>query len=339
MLIKKFASKCLNILKRGAFLLLPLISLLSFPIQYPSPVGFVNDFAGVIDEESKRKMEEIIKFVEEKTGAEMAVVTIKSLEGETVEEYANELFNKWGIGKKKEDNGVLILIAMKERKIRIEVGYGLEPILPDGLCGEIIRKDMTPLLREGKYGEALLRATQRVAEVITTKYKVALPEEYQPTPPINPNLVDSLFFFAVLFFLFFPLFFLIIGLFLAKTGLLTGIKIFLFFVIFGVFLTAFFVAIVIEPLSKGLQIEKGPLFILGIIYLGEVLFIFTLYRYPSLYAKSRRKGKSDKTTGFWSIFGSGDGGGFFGGGGFGGGEGFGGFGGGSSGGGGVSGSW
>jgi len=67
MLIQKFAPRCLNILKRGAFLLLPLISLLSFSIQYPSPVGFVNDFAGVIDEESKRKMEDVIKFVEEKT--------------------------------------------------------------------------------------------------------------------------------------------------------------------------------------------------------------------------------------------------------------------------------
>jgi len=106
-----------------------------------------------------------------------------------------------GIGKKKEDNGVLILIAMKERKIRIEVGYGLEPILPDGLCGEIIRENMVPLLKEGKYGEALLNATKRVAEVITKEYKVALPEEYQSTPPpqITPNLFDALSFLALLF--------------------------------------------------------------------------------------------------------------------------------------------
>ena len=103
MLKQKFTLQGLNILKKGAFLLLLLVSLLSFPIQYPSPVGFVNDFAGVIDEESKRKMEDVIKFVEEKTGAEIAVVTVKSLEGETVEEYANELFNKWG--NRKEERG------------------------------------------------------------------------------------------------------------------------------------------------------------------------------------------------------------------------------------------
>lgn len=123
---------------------------LARPASFPQPVGYVNDFAGVIDDESKKKMEEIIKFIEEKTGAEIAVVTIKTLEGESIEMFANKLFQQWGIGKKGKDNGVLILISLKEKKIRIEVGYGLEDILPDGLCGEIIRKDNGAFSKSGE---------------------------------------------------------------------------------------------------------------------------------------------------------------------------------------------
>src|SRR5687768_7244828 len=105
----------------------------------PKMEGPVNDLAGVLAPEAEQAIKSRIRAVEAATTAEIAVVTVRSLEGETVETYANRLFNQWGIGKKGKDNGVLILAAIEDRKIRIEVGYGLEGTLPDGRCGQIIR--------------------------------------------------------------------------------------------------------------------------------------------------------------------------------------------------------
>ncbi|MGB9877483.1 MAG: TPM domain-containing protein, partial [bacterium] len=274
-------------MRRGIFFLLPFLILLSFAVQYPAPVGFVNDFAGVVDDESKSKMEKIIDFVKEETGAEIAVVTINNLEGESVEMFANELFNKWGIGKKNEDNGVLILIALEERKIRIEVGYGLEPVLTDGMCGEIIRKDMVPLLREEKYGEALLRATQRVADIITTKYKVSLPEELKP-PSLTPDLFNTLSFLAFLFFFCFPLGFLSLGIAYKKAGLMEGIRTVLFFFIICLILVGFFFSAVLMPLSEGKPLNFNALIMLGLFYFFIILSIILIFR--SLPAR-RTKGR------------------------------------------------
>src|SRR5262245_36363925 len=97
----------------------------------PKPTGPINDFAQVLDEATERELAALVKSVEDETTAEIAVATVTSLEGMSVEEYATRLFAEWGIGQKGKDNGVLVLVAPSERKTRIEVGYGLEPILPD----------------------------------------------------------------------------------------------------------------------------------------------------------------------------------------------------------------
>jgi len=140
--------------------------LFSENIQSLKPSGWVNDFAGVISQYYKTKMETISDEVKRKTGAELTVVTVKSMDGQDIETYATRLFETWGIGEKGKDNGALILLAMAERKIRIEVGYGLEPNLPDGLTGGILDDYMMPDLRKGEYGLGLYRGLLRVTEII-----------------------------------------------------------------------------------------------------------------------------------------------------------------------------
>jgi uncharacterized protein len=138
----------------------------------PKPDGFVNDFAGALTPETKTALDALVRDVEQQTSAEIAVATVPSLEGMTVEEYANRLFREWGIGKKGQDNGVLVLVATGERKMRIEVGYGLEPILPDGLAGEIIRTDFLPQFRSDNYDGGILQGVRRVADIIRRKHVV-----------------------------------------------------------------------------------------------------------------------------------------------------------------------
>lgn len=186
--------------------------------KLPKPVEFVNDFAGVIDENSKMEMERLINILKEKTGSEIAVVTINSIAPyATIEEYSIELATEWGVGKKGEDTGVLILLAMEERKVRIEVGYGLEGIIPDGLAGRIIDNSILPSLKIGDYGTGLLKGVQAVVGIIAKEYNVDLSsynldESNKYTMRSNVNI--GLLIFIILFFLIgggrflFPLLFL-----------------------------------------------------------------------------------------------------------------------------------
>jgi len=135
---------------------------------FPSPKGFVNDFAGVMDEATEAQVEATVRGVMAATSAEIVVVTVPSLGGQTVEQYAVDLFAAWGIGKAREDNGVLVLVSPTDRAMRIEVGYGLEPALTDGLAGEIIRQAFLPRFREGDYNRGILEGVRRVATVVRT---------------------------------------------------------------------------------------------------------------------------------------------------------------------------
>lgn len=136
--------------------------------------GYVSDFANVVDSRSRASMEALCAEVDQKTGAQIAVVTIQTLEGSTASDFANRLFERWGVGRKGDDRGVLILLAIRERQYWIEVGYGLEPILPDGKVGGLGR-EMVPALRRGAFGEALSGATRKVAETIAADRGVQLP--------------------------------------------------------------------------------------------------------------------------------------------------------------------
>jgi len=147
-----------------------------------SPVGMVNDYAGILSPEEKASLESISRQIEQKTSAEVVIVLVKSLEGRNLEEYALEIFNTWGLGKKGKDNGVLVLVSLAERKIRIEVGYGLEEVLTDGRCGSIIRNIMAPNFRKGDYFQGLFGAVKAIGQFVSGENveKILPPETDRP---------------------------------------------------------------------------------------------------------------------------------------------------------------
>jgi uncharacterized protein len=129
------------------------------------PQGYVSDFAQVIDPASRAALENYCGRVEALTGAQIAVVTLDTLEGEPLEDVAVALVKKWGVGKKATNEGALLLIVTRDRRLRLEVGYGLEPTIPDGVAGGILRS-IGPTLRETRYGEAAIDAVQQIGSLI-----------------------------------------------------------------------------------------------------------------------------------------------------------------------------
>jgi uncharacterized protein len=125
----------------------------------------VNDFAHVLHPETESELNQLCQQVDEKAHAQIAVVTLNSLDGQDIESYAVELYKKWGIGSKSTNRGVLILMAVADRRYRTEVGYGLEPILPDGKVGGFWRQ-VLPLLKQGNYDAAISQNTESIASVI-----------------------------------------------------------------------------------------------------------------------------------------------------------------------------
>jgi uncharacterized protein len=187
------------------------------------PQGYVNDFAGVLSAQAKGQLTALCAEVDQKTKAQIAVVTVSSLEGEPVEQFSIDLATAWGIGPKQKDRGILILLAPNDHKDRVEVGYGLEPILPDGKVGGFER-EAVPLLRQNDYSGAVLLITQRVAAVIAEDQKVSLDALSGISPPVpesdnSPapfgNLLGLLIFGV---FLFFPLIGFLLRLFLGFGG-------------------------------------------------------------------------------------------------------------------------
>lgn len=135
--------------------------------------GYVTDLAYVIDPATKAKLETLCAEVQQKTGAQIAVVTVDSLDGATKEEYAADLYKHLGVGSKQDSRGVLLLLAPKERQYRIEVGYGLEPVINDARAGDIGR-EMVPDLRQQNYSGAVLMGTTRIAQLIAADKGVQL---------------------------------------------------------------------------------------------------------------------------------------------------------------------
>jgi uncharacterized protein len=142
-------------------------------IKQIHPTGYVTDLAGVIRPETKAQLEALAAELEQKTGAQMAIVTVKSLDGNDVQTYANELFKQLGIGKKKEDNGVMLLVAPNDRKYWTEVGYGLEPIITDARAGDAGRL-MKPYFRQGDYSSGTVAAAWQLAKYIADDKGVTL---------------------------------------------------------------------------------------------------------------------------------------------------------------------
>jgi uncharacterized protein len=162
-------------------------------VEQLSTQGYVNDFAGVIDPDSRQRMTVLSEELDQKADAQLAVVTIRTLEGDTAQNFANRLFEKWGVGPKGKDRGVMVLLAVDDHKYWTEVGYGLEPILPDGKVGGFGRQ-MLPLLRQNQYGAALLQISSQIAATIAQDRGVTLVQRTPgPTPPPAESPQPSIF--------------------------------------------------------------------------------------------------------------------------------------------------
>ena len=136
-----------------------------FALDIPVLSAHVNDYAGVMKNADKRKAEEYLSALENTTGIQIAILTIPSLEGESLESYSYNVAEKWQLGQNGKDNGALLLVAMKEKKVRIENGYGLEDTLTDTKSGLIIRNVILPEFRNGNYSEGILRGVQNMGGI------------------------------------------------------------------------------------------------------------------------------------------------------------------------------
>ena len=143
-------------------------SFAAFALNLPALTGRVVDQANVIPADTRAALEAKLADLETKSGIQLVVATIGSLEGDEIEPYANELFRFWKLGEKTKNNGVLLLVAPKERRVRIEVGYGLEGTLTDALSKVIITNTITPRFKAGDFGDGITRGVDDIITVLTT---------------------------------------------------------------------------------------------------------------------------------------------------------------------------
>lgn len=161
-----------------------LCAVVSYAAKFPKATGYVNDFAGVIEDSKQREIESLLRDVEKKTTTEIVIAAVPKCAPMDSFTYRTELFKEWGIGKSKKDNGLLLLLCMEERRIEIEVGYGLEGVITDGIAGEILDKYVKPDFKEGKFGEGFLRGAHAIASKILGSGEEAM-------PPVSPSYISN----------------------------------------------------------------------------------------------------------------------------------------------------
>jgi|APSaa5957512622_1039677.scaffolds.fasta_scaffold10900_2 uncharacterized protein len=174
------------------------LSVLTKAVQakdHPKPTGFVNDYAKILSASTKDSLEAKLEEFKNSTSNEISIVTLNSLEGDTIENVAVEIFEQWGIGTKKNDNGVLLVIAPNERELRIEVGYGLEPVLTDARAGTIIRTIITPEFKKDNYEAGIVSGVNAIIEV--TSKDPTLFDTQTTTSTSNSSKLDALIFLGM----------------------------------------------------------------------------------------------------------------------------------------------
>lgn len=154
----------------------------------PGPPIYVQDYAGLLDEQTKSNIINLGTQIEKRSGAQVVVVTVDKLGASDIREYANELFRKWGIGDKEKDNGILLLVNKenlltgKSGKVRIEVGYGLEGAIPDGKAGRILDNYVLPRWQAGDYRGGIWQGYMAIGAEIAREYNFKLDQQYVPKP-------------------------------------------------------------------------------------------------------------------------------------------------------------
>jgi len=181
------------------------------------PENYVVDLADIIDNSSEYKLNQYLRELEQKTTAQLVILTIKSLEGESIEDFSITIaHDRWKLGQKEKDNGVLLLISLKDRKYRIEVGYGLEGVIPDSLAGTIGRNYLAPFFSRGEYSKGVYVTALALANKIAAdsgvkitgmpKIKGSIQRTVQGSGKDQPvslmGKIISLAFFVIMFILF-----------------------------------------------------------------------------------------------------------------------------------------
>lgn len=173
----------------------------------PQMTNFIMDTAGIIDEDTERELHALIKSVEKQTGVQIAVLTLSSLGGESIEEVSIKTTEAWNLGQKGSDNGILITVAKGDRKIRIEVGYGLEEILTDTKCGLIIRNVIAPEFKNGDYSAGIEKGVKILASLAAgdeevqkalDEAEIAESEEDSDLSDLIPLIFFGLFFIIII---------------------------------------------------------------------------------------------------------------------------------------------
>lgn len=159
--------------------------------EKPTPLFYAADYAGVLSEEYEQYFVDQGAALQKATGAQIVVAAIPSLQGETIEEYANALFRSWGIGDEKENNGLLILLAVSDRKIRTEVGYGLEGALNDAKTGRLTDAYAIPYLREDAFDEGIFALYNAYLPLVYEEYGLQPPEDVQRAQPPEEEEEDD----------------------------------------------------------------------------------------------------------------------------------------------------
>lgn len=192
-------------MKKILLILLLVVSLITGIAQTvvppPNPPRLVNDYAGVLSKEQVAILEEKLVALDDSTSNQIAVVILKSLEGYEVQEYANKLFRSWGIGNKKTNNGVLILASIEDRKVWIEVGYGLEGAIPDVTASSIYRNEIVPEFKQQNYYRGIDNAINALAKAAVGEYKTKRVKKNNNSGDDGSSILTFIFIIIVIIFI------------------------------------------------------------------------------------------------------------------------------------------
>lgn len=184
-----------------AFLWLSLLVCLpALALEVPQLQGRVNDYANLLSPATKGQLESVLKTLESTDSTQIVVLTIKSLQGDSLEDFSLRVVEKWQIGQKGHDNGALLLVAKDDRKIRIEVGYGLEGKLTDMTAGQIIRNVISPRFKQGNFDQGIIDGVGAIVATVRGQFSAA--EKQLKTSANGPD-VGGLLTMLIFFFVFF----------------------------------------------------------------------------------------------------------------------------------------
>ncbi len=187
-----------------AALVVCFLSSLAFGFNFPPLTGRVVDQAGIMNAQGRADLETKLKNLEDKSGIQLVVATVQSLEGGDIESYANQLFRFWKLGQAKKNNGVLLLVAPAEHRVRIEVGYGLEGTLTDALSSVIIQSAIIPRFKTGDFSGGIERGVDGIVSVLsgdTADWQPKVDVRTEDTDSVFAALFPFLIFFIFIFFM------------------------------------------------------------------------------------------------------------------------------------------